>query len=64
MINSLSASAIYTQNSIGTSSKVEKGVKTNKVESTKIDELKQQISSGQYKLDMKATAQSICDAIL
>lgn len=63
MINPLSAGQIYTQSLDTKTSRVEKENKTNKVESSKVDEIKSQIAKGEYKLDMKATASSIYDAI-
>lgn len=63
MINPLSASQIYTQSLDTKTSRVEKENKANKVENSKVDEIKAQISKGEYKLDMKATASSVYDAI-
>ncbi len=64
MINPLSASQVYTQNLDTKSTKVEKEVKTNKVENTRTEEIKKQVANGDYKIDLKATASKIYEALI
>lgn len=57
----------YVANTALNSSKTDRETKTNetqKTESDKVSKIAEQIKNGSYKLDMKATAESIADSLI
>lgn len=67
MINPISQSYTAQTSSILNTNKTDKETKTNqtqKAENERVSKIAEQIKNGEYKIDLKATANSIADSLL